>query len=260
MASLAHSRNDAGIAEAIILIKAAPVIGKKNGETVCSAGIDIYGKWLRLYPVSFRVLEDGKRFKRWDRVKFDWRLPTNDSRIESRHVNNQTLEISGNMKSRERPAFLNKHIVTSLNKEFSEGRSLALLAPEILEFKITKKSVDKLGQQQRDIDLFHAQSDMFIPRPAVPVTACPFEFKYRYRTEDGEREGTCQDWETEATFFNWRNEYGEAKALTEMQIQFGERLPERGLFFAMGTHSLYPETWLINGLIQLKAPAQDTLF
>ena len=163
MASLAHSRNDAGIAEAIILIKAAPVIGKKNGETVCSAGIDIYGKWLRLYPVSFRVLEDGKRFKRWDRVKFDWRLPTNDSRIESRHVNNQTLEISGNMKSRERPAFLNKHIVTSLNKEFSEGRSLALLAPEILEFKITKKSVDKLGQQQRDIDLFHAKVTCLSP-------------------------------------------------------------------------------------------------
>lgn len=260
MASQTHVRNNIGNAEAIILIKAAPVIGAKNGETVCSAGIDIYGNWLRLYPVSFRVLEDGKKFKRWDRVKFDWRLPTNDTRIESRHVNNQTLEINGHMKPRERPAFANKHIVTSLNKEFSEGRSLALLAPEILEFKIAKKSGEKLIQQQREIDLFHSQADMFIPRPAIPITACPFEFKYRYRTEDGEREGTCQDWETETTFFKWRNLYGESKALIEMQKQYGELLPKRGLFFAMGTHSLYPETWLINGLIQLKAPAQDTLF
>lgn len=249
-----------GTAEAIILIKAAPVIGDKHGETVCSAGIDLYGNWLRMYPVSFRVLEDGKRFKRWDKVKFDWRQPSNDPRIESRHVNNQTLEICGQMKPKERPAFLNKHIVTSLAKELEEGRSLALLYPEVLEFKAVEKPPAKLEKQQRKIDLFHSQDDMFIPRPAVPVKACPFEFKYRYRTDDGEREGTCQDWETEATFFKWRKLYGEAKAIDEMKFQFGERLPKRGLYFAMGTHSLYPETWLINGLIQLSRPAQDTLF
>ena len=251
---------NSGTSEAVILIKAAPVIGEKHGETVCCAGIDLYGNWLRLYPVSFRVLDDGKRFKRWDRVKFEWRRPTNDFRIESRHVNNQTLEISGHMKRNEIATFLNRHIVSSLTREFQSGRSLALLRPEILDFIIVRKSEVKLAEQQRKIDLFHAQHDMFIPRPAIPVKACPFEFKYRYRTDDGEREGTCQDWETEATFFKWSRMYGEAKALREMESQFGERLPKKGLYFAMGTHSQYPETWLINGLIQLSTPKQDTLF
>lgn len=249
-----------GASEAFILIKAAPVIGDKHGETVCCAGVDIYGNWLRLYPVSFRVLDDSKRFRRWDKVKFNWRRPTNDARIESRHVNNQTLEICGSLNKSERTSFLSKHIVSSLTNERQEGRSLALLHPEILGFKISAKSDEKLKEQQHKIDLFHPQEDMFIPRPVVPVKACPFEFKYRYRTEDGDREGTCQDWETEATFFKWRKIYGETKALAEMQHQFGEVLPMRGLYFAMGTHSQYPDTWLINGLIQLPSSDQATLF
>lgn len=50
-----------GEAEAVILIKASPQVGQKHGETVCCAALDIYGRWLRLYPVSFRYLEDGKK-------------------------------------------------------------------------------------------------------------------------------------------------------------------------------------------------------
>lgn len=164
------------------------------------------------------------------------------------------------MKANERENFLNRHIVTSLEKEFSEGRSLALLKPQIRSFKVVRKSQDKLKKQQAKIDSFHSQVDMFIPRPAVPVTACPFDFKYVYKTDDGEREGTCQDWETEATFFKWKSLYGEERALTEMKSVYGEILPARGLYFAMGTHSQYPETWLINGLIQLKSSGQGSLF
>ena len=36
--------------EVIVIIKAAPQVGEKHGETVCCAGIDLEGKWLRLYP------------------------------------------------------------------------------------------------------------------------------------------------------------------------------------------------------------------
>lgn len=36
-----------------------------------------------------------------------------------------------------------------------------------------------------------------------------------------------------------------------MKQRWGEEMPEKGLLFAMGTHSLYPDTWLINGIIQM---------
>lgn len=249
-----------GETEAIILIKAAPVIGNKHGETVCCAGLDLQGNWLRMYPVSFRVLEDGKRFKRWDLVRFKWRLPSDDSRIESRHVNSQSLEIFGSVPAKERAARLENKVVTSLRRELEAGRSLALLKPEITDFVVTRKAEEDIAEQQAKIDRFHDEPDMFIPRPAVPVRACPFEFKYRYRTDDGDRFGTCQDWETEATFFKWRSKYGETDAIKHMEHRFGEEMPRRGLYFAMGTHSRYPETWLINGLIQAKLTGQKSLF
>lgn len=251
---------NAGEAETIVLIKAAPVIGKKHGETVCCAGIDVYGRWHRMFPVSFRLLEDAKRFRRWDIVRYRWRRPTDDDRIESRHVDSQSLAICGSMKKSERASFLDRHIVTSLRAEAEAGRSLALLRPTIKEFLIIEKPKAELEAEQRKIDNYHAQTDMFAPPPGVPRVACPYKFRYLYATDDGERTGTCQDWETEATFYKWRLNRGEKAALDDMREVFGNRLPKQGLYFAMGTHSLHRDTWLINGLIQLTATDQPSLF
>ena len=50
-------------AEAIILVKASPQVGKKHGETVCCAGVNAKGEWVRLYPVSFRTLDQARQFQ-----------------------------------------------------------------------------------------------------------------------------------------------------------------------------------------------------
>ena len=129
-----------GSTQAIVIIKAAPQVGHRHGETVCCAGIDLHGSWLRLYPVSFRILESGQKFDRWDRIKFDWRLPNDDKRPESRRVNQQSIEIVGELKASERGKFLGNSIVLSLVREREAGRSLALLKPEIIEFKSRRRS------------------------------------------------------------------------------------------------------------------------
>lgn len=249
-----------GEGTAVILVKAAPVIGDKHGETVCCAGLDLEGNWLRLFPVSFRVMDEATKFKRWDVVKFSWRKPSVDDRIESRHINTQSLEIIGHMKPREKANFLDRRVVTSLNAERDAGRSLALLKPTIQRFLVERRSDAEVEAEQARIDAFHSQADFFVRTPAVPRVACRFDFKYQYSTDDGPRNGTCQDWETTATFFNWRHQYGEQRALALMKQRFGEEMPERGLYFAMGTHSRWPDVWLINGLIQLAPIEQASLF
>ena len=45
-----------------------------------------------------------------------------------------------------------------------------------------------------------------------------------------------------------------------MQRVFGEKYPEKGVVLAMGAHSLYPETGLINGVARLNASQLDSLF
>ncbi len=248
-----------GSTEAIVIIKAAPQVGQRHGETVCCAGIDLYSNWLRLYPVSFRFLEEGKKFGRWDRIKFNWRRPHDDARPESRRVDQDSIEIVGELKRSERERFLAKSVVTSLQQVRDVGKSLALLRPEIVEFVIEKKLRSEIAEETSRFDTLRTQGDLFA-KQTTPYQPCPYRFKYRYRTEDGERFGTCQDWETEATFFNWSRQYGEVRAVDEVQRIFGEEYPRRGMLLAMGTHSLYPDTWLINGVIRMSDIGQGSLF
>ena len=163
------------------------------------------------------------------------------------------------MKRAERERFLAKSIITSLRSEREAGRSLALLKPDVLEFVAERKSAADLEDEAKRFDALRAQGDLF-SKKSTPRLPCPYRFKYRYRTDDGERFGTCQDWEIEATYFNWSKLYGETKALDELQRVFGEEYPKKGMLLAMGTHSLYPDTWLINGVIRLDDVKQSSLF
>jgi hypothetical protein len=249
-----------GETEAVVIIKAAPQVGYKHGETVCCAGIDLHGNWLRLYPISFRSLADGQKFGRWDRIQFRWRLPNDDSRLESRRVDQDSLQIKGELKHSERERFLSNTIVTSLKKERESNRSLALLKAEIDEFLIERKTEPEMAKEKRKFDLLRSQTDLFNSSPIIPYHPCPYQFKYKYRTEDGKREGTCQDWEVEATYFNWLKLYGDTKTLEQMKKVFGEEYPKKGMLLAMGTHSQYPDIWLINGIVRLNDIKQATLF
>jgi hypothetical protein len=250
-----------GETEAIVVIKAAPQIGQRHGETVCCAAIDLHGNWLRLYPVSFRFLADGQKFGRWDRIRFKWRLPTDDTRKESRRVDQDSLEIVGELKKSERQRFLSSLIVEGLDVERKAGRSLALLRANIIEFKVEKKSEKEVFKEQQRFENFHSQQDLFNSKAIIPYKPCAYKFKYRYKTADGLREGTCQDWETEATFNNWRKHFGsEELALNRMQELFGKEYPAKGMLLAMGTHSQYPDVWLINGIIRMDDDPQSSLF
>lgn len=248
-----------GGTEAVVIVKAAPQLGQKHGETVCCAGIDLQGNWLRLYPVAFRTLDEGQKFGRWDRIRFRWRLPNDDPRPESRRVDQSSISVVGQLKPAERQRFLAARIVTGLKREREANRSLALLKARIIRFSHEQKTADDLAQESARFAALHTQSDLFNTKPLIPYQPCPFRFQYRYETDDGVRTGTCQDWEIEATFYKWCRDYGEQRALAEMQRVFGEEYPAKGMLMAMGTHSQYPDTWLINGIIRLDEVQQLAL-
>jgi hypothetical protein len=249
-----------GDTDAIVLIKAAPQVGRRHGETVCCAAVDREGRWLRLYPVRFRQLEQAKRFGRWDIVRFHWRTPRDDARPESRRVEENSIEIVGKLKEGERQKFLAPLIRTSLRREREAGRTLALLNVEVLEFSWERRSEDEISRERSDFRAITLQTDLFNTRPLIPYEPSPYVFRYRYRCDDGERQGTCQDWEIDTTFFKWCRKYGEEAALERIHCVFGEDYPRKGMLLAMGTHSLYPDTWLINGVIRFDPVAQTSLF
>lgn len=249
--------------ECFVIVKAAPRASQTHGETVCIAAVNRSGDWVRLYPVSFRDLADAQRFGRWDHLRFRWRRPrtASDARTESRRVDTSSIVIVGQLPTSQRNALLNRIAVRSLKKERAEGRSLALLRPEIIGFRAVRRTAEDMEKQRSTYAAIEAQAGLFEAiGKAIPRDPCPYSFLYRYRDDDGDHEGTCQDWETEATFFRRLKELtSEQAALDWMHQKFGEEYPRQGMALAMGTHRHRPDQWLINGVIRMNASDQGQL-
>lgn len=249
--------------ECFVIVKAAPRASQTHGETVCIAAIDKSGHWVRLYPVSFRDLADAQRFGRWDHLRFRWRRPRtlSDARTESRRVDGASIEILGQLRQSERNPLLNRIAVHSLKSERLAGRSLALLKPEVTGFRAVRRSPEDLEKQRQTYAAISAQTGLFAAiGQVIPREPCPYDFVYSYRDNDGLHQGTCQDWETEATFFRRLKECGsEQQALNWMSEKFGEEYPRAGMALAMGTHRHRPDQWLINGVVRLTDSGQHQL-
>lgn len=239
------------IGRAAVIIKAAPDIGQKHGETVCVAGIDYDGAWHRLYPVPFRDMKPSQRFNRWDLIEFRWRHAPDDKRIESKRIDPQSIEIVGSVPVAERQAFARRALVESLDKELDEGKSFALIRPENPRFSIVPYSEAELAKELASRESLHRQTDMFSD-PTISKEPPPYRFNYKFKFDGKNRNYNCIDWETEATFFKWRNKYGEAKAIKFMKARFGEEWPQKGMAFAMGTHrNPNWKNWLLSGILRV---------
>lgn len=249
--------------EAFVVVKAAPRVSQQYGATVCCAAIDRNGQWVRLYPVSFRYPEERQKFRRWDRLQYRWRLPraVADRRSESRRVDDRSIEIVGRLPHAERTPLIHRTSVTSLRAEFDAGRSLALLKMEFIDFRIEKRTREEIDRELASRRAIREQGDMFQSSENVSGDASPFLFKYTYRDDDGVHTGTCQDWETEATFLKRRSEFGsEKQALDWMYEKFGVELPRSGIVLAMGTHKRRLNQWLINGIVQVGSDNKQPTF
>jgi hypothetical protein len=247
--------------EVTIIAKALPQVGDKHGETVCVAAMDDERRWYRLYPVTFRLLSTDQRFTRWSRVSAKCRVvaPNKDRRSESRNVDQASIELIGELRPSGRTAFIEKALVTSTKRERAQGRSLALLRPEEPTFHWRPRSPEAITERLSAYQRLAAQPDIFGTKPLKPLTPAPFEFFYRYRDEDGPHECRCHDWEVEQTYINWERKYGERRTLDLMQERYGVEYPSGGMAFSMGTHSAYPDIWMIIGVVRMKPTTQPSL-
>lgn len=52
-----------------IVVKTAPHPSVSYREIVCTAGITEKGRWIRLYPISYRYLDSSQRYQKYQWVK-----------------------------------------------------------------------------------------------------------------------------------------------------------------------------------------------
>ena len=77
----------------LVTVKAYPAIGKRHGEAVCVAGIDVERhRWIRLLPVPFRDMPYDHHFHKFDILEVDARKAS-DPRPESYRPNVDTIAV-----------------------------------------------------------------------------------------------------------------------------------------------------------------------
>ena len=75
----------------LILAKTYPSPSAQYVETSCVAGINEHGAMRRLYPVPFRLIEEGQKFKKWQWIEVRVEKANKDHRTESHKLYVDTI-------------------------------------------------------------------------------------------------------------------------------------------------------------------------
>ena len=262
----------------LILAKTYPSPSAKYVETSCVAGINAQGQLRRLYPVPFRLIEEGQQFKKWQWVSARVKKSNNDNRPESHRIYVDTIECDAEPLStknnwEERWAWIDRLPAFTNFKDIDGGRekpsvSLALLHPKrIISLDITPaRNPDwtederaKLLQEQMQGSLF---DEAEAKRQVRELKKIPFDFYYRYVCDipagEIEERHKIVDWEVGALYWNCKRSHGKDWE-APFRAKLAGNLTGKNLMFLMGNQHRFQDQWLIISLIYppMQKPIQN---
>jgi hypothetical protein len=234
-----------------ILVKALPQPSRKYGETVCCAVVTPDGQWRRLYPIRYRHLAGETAFSRWEIVRFRYRRPKQDRRAESCNVEEDSIEIVGEMPRKERSKLLDPLILSSVGEASRRGQSLALVRPRDARFLYKRKTPQALVEE-REAYAQAARQASFLDKELETLEPTPYEFKFRFRDGEAEHTYTSGDWEAHAMYYHGRMRgQSEAEVLEWMDHVFNAEYPAKGMAFVVGNQAKRPHVWQLLGVLRL---------
>ena len=251
----------------LILAKTYPSPSAQYVETSCVAGISADGSMRRLYPVPFRMIEEGQKFKKWQWINVRVEKAIKDHRPESHKLYVDTITCGDVIDTKKAwasrwewldkiPAFDSFDAIEA--GRLSDGLSIALLRPKrLLGLEVTKarnqdwteEEKEKLMREQMQGNLF---SETEAKRQVKELRKVPFDFYYRYvcDTPEGEKEHKHKivDWEAGALFWNCRRDHG-VDWEKPFRAKLEEDLGNRDFMFLMGNQHRFQDQWLIISLV-----------
>lgn len=239
------------------MVKTYPVPAWNGVEVSCTAAITEGGRWLRLFPVPFRYLDENKRFPKYQWIRLRLRR-SNDFREESHNIDPDSIELIGdgpmptdNKWEHRRKLIgpLRSRSMCALQAEQQEtgGPTLGIFKPrEITRLVIEPGSAEWTAEEQARLD----QKDLFHKPPAGKLEKIPFKFSYEYICDHDGCTGhamMCSDWEMAQAYRSWSKKYGK-----DWEGPFREKfetvMRERDTHFYVGTVHQHPNSWIIVGL------------
>ena len=247
--------------KALIVAKTYPSPAKQGMEVSCTGAVTEDHKWLRLFPIPFRLLSEGSRFQKYQWIEADLQRAS-DPRPESFRVNVDSICISeeslssrNNWQSRKDfLAPLDAHCLCCLQQEqrASGSPTLGWFKPaEITKFSLVPDSPNWSPSELAKL----TQTDMFEESPHNVLEKIPFKFYYHFSCDHIECPGhrlSCVDWELAESYRKWKRLYG-----SDWKSKFIERyenyvIKQCDTYFFVGTVRIHPNSWIIVGLFYPK--------
>lgn len=259
--------------KAFVTVKTYPTPSATYIETTCVSGITDDGRWIRLHPIRFRSLEEENKFPRYSWIQLRANKATRDSRPESYHVDETSIQVLKNVPTtnnwQERreivESMLSQSIEDLRDQQATRHTSLGVIRPkEITSFSIEETDAQWSPKQLAKLD----QQDLFALKQGPRLEKIPFRFYYDFICDDPRCRGhhmQILDWEVAQSYRKWSR--GVTRTEWERQMRdmydYKVRYHYDSLFF-LGTLAKYPTSWTIGGIFFAPSkrpdPPQPTLW
>jgi hypothetical protein len=253
----------------LIVVKTYPTPAHKGVEVSCTAGITREGEWIRLFPVPFRLLEEGQKFARYQWIDVQVRRARSDPRPESHNLNGSSISVvppppKGWGAREQILSKLRRGSLCEIQRTRTEDGypTLGFFRPaRIKRLKLTP--IDPNWSARDLAALNQASLDLGGAEPKQPLEKIPFEFRYQFECDDsmcGGHDLMCTDWEMGQSYRSWRRRYG-----AQWEAKFRERyehdmIVKNDTSFFVGTVHGHPSSWIIIGLFYPPKPSPTDLF
>lgn len=240
-----------------ITVKTYPTASRKYQETVCTAGIDENGRWIRLYPVRYRFLREDQQYPKYSWVRALVCRNYQDFRPESYRVDNDSITVLRRVDTSAGWAERNRIVLPTLSPSIEYLRdqydrnyvSLGIIRPRRVEEVICEPEEDSPRVRK---NIFLRQLSLFeekIPKDLEPV---PYRFSYQFFCDDVRCTGhkmIILDWEIFAAYNKWKKRNGEQGAIQRIHDKWLYELcgKNRDTYFIVGTNYPHP-TFMVLGV------------
>jgi hypothetical protein len=241
----------------LITVRTYPTPSKKVIEASCTAGI-CDGKWIRLFPVPYRLLDNDKRFRKYQYIEVDVIKASSDSRPESFKINPDSIKILTEPITTDDKWKIRKSLILPLKNRslcslYSERDAmgeptLGLFKPtKITKFRIQKSHSQWTTAQKESL----LQSPLFGNYPDTPLIKLPFDFYYEFQCDEPNCRShklSCTDWEIGESYLKWVKEYSDKWEDKFRERYESEMIWKYDTYFYVGTVHDHPSEWVIVGL------------
>ena len=258
-------------AKVLITVKTYPLPSRSYTELVCTAGLLNGEQWIRIYPVSFRFLEDSDKYPKYSWVELNLVRRTRDFRPESYRPKlgvDERITVTDKIGTGSahdwagRKSYVLKETFTSMNEliqlaKSPRQKSLATLKPtRIVDFIVEE---DEREWKQEWLDQLKQLNMFDIPTKGGQrkvVKKLPYKFSYRFFSEGDNEPRTLmiEDWEIGALFWNClhRADGDEQIAVQQVKQKYLDEFIEKDLYLFLGTtlqyHNIAPNPFVIIGV------------